>query len=217
MYFSSRDEAGYRLALQLLQYRNDNTIVVCLSDGAVVVGKQISASLHCVMTLFLSSAIDVPGEGVQFGSLNQSGRFTYNSEFSKGEVEAYYTEFHGYLEDQKREGTSKLNRLMGEGGAVDPTMLKDHVVIVVSDGIEDGAALDAIADFLRPIRLKKLVFASPTASVEAVDRLHVLADEMHVLGVTHNFMDVNHYYDRNDIPEHETILKILSDTVLTWR
>jgi len=217
MYFLSRREAGYRLALQLMGYRYENVVVVCLGDGAVMVGQQIASSLHCVMTLLLSDNIEVPGEGVQFGSLNQSGRFSYNSEFSSGEINEYYTEYHGYLDDKKREGMSKINKLLGDGGVVDEAMLKDQTVIVVSDGLPDAYILDAVADFLRPVRVQKLVIASPTASVEAVDRLHILSDEMHVLGVTDNFIDVNHYYDENDIPEHEQIVQMLNNTVLSWQ
>jgi len=47
MYFSSRLDAGYRLAQQLVgHYRYENTIVMALSDGAVQVGQQIAATLH---------------------------------------------------------------------------------------------------------------------------------------------------------------------------
>ena len=111
---------------------------------------------------------------------------------------------------------SRLNQLIGDGGVVDELMLRDQVVVLVSDGLPNGTALDAAADFLRPIRIQKLIIATPTASVQAVDRMHILADEMHVLGVTDNYMDVNHYYDVNDVPEHQTILRMLNETVLTW-
>jgi len=66
------------------------------------VGQQIAAQLHCALTMMLIDDIDIPGESATMGTLNQSGRFTYNGMFSAGEIEDYYSEFHGYLEDQKR-------------------------------------------------------------------------------------------------------------------
>ncbi|TAH32362.1 hypothetical protein EYC58_03190 [Candidatus Saccharibacteria bacterium] len=216
MYFSSRIEAGYRLALEMLQYRYENTIVVALSDGAVQVGQQIAAHLHCALTMLLMEGIDIPGEGVTMGMLNQSGRFTYNGMLSAGEIEEYYSEFHGYLEDQKREKIAQINRLLGAGGIVDPAMLREHNVVVVSDGLSNGSSLDAAADFMKPLKIKRLIMVAPVAAVAAVDRMHILADEIHVLSVTDNFLDTNHYYDVNDLPSHEATVAALNEIVLNW-
>lgn len=217
MYFTSRIEAGYKLALELTQYRYENTIVVALTDGGVQVGQQIAAQLHCALTMMLVDDIDVPGESATMGTLNQSGRFTYNGMFSAGEIEDYYSEFHGYLEDQKREKMGEMNRLLGAGGIVSPEMLREHNVILVADGLATGASLDAAADFLKPLRINKLIIAVPIASVSAVDRMHILADELHVLSVTENYLDTNHYYDVNDVPTHEETIAALNEIVLNWR
>lgn len=203
--------------MELLPYRYENCVVVALSDGAVVVGQQIAASLHCTLSMLLIDTIDLPGEGEAFGSVNQSGRFTYNGLFSAGEIEEYYSEYHGYLEDQKRQSFSRISRLLGNGGIVNEDMLREQVVILVSDGLENGASLDAAADFIKPIRIKKLIVAAPVASVEAVDRMHILADELHILNATDNFMGSDHYYDVNDVPNHETTLAVLNDNILNWR
>ncbi len=216
MYFSSRLEAGYKLAQELMTYRYENTVVVALSDGAVQVGQQIAAALHASLALLLAEVIDIPGEGSTFGTLNQSGRFTYNGMLSAGELEAYYSEFHGYLEDQKREKMGKINQLLGAGGIVDEGMLREHHVILVSDGLSSGASLDAAADFLKPLNIGKLVIAAPIASVEAVDRAHILGDELHILSVTDNYLDTDHYYDVNDVPSHEATIAALNEIVLNW-
>lgn len=217
MYFSSRLEAGYKLAQELLSsYRYENTVVVALSDGAVQVGQQVAAALHASMTLMLTENIEIPGEGLLFGTLNQSGRFVYNGMFSTGEVEDYYSEFRGYIEDQKREKMGKLNQLLGAGGIVDESMLREHNVILVSDGLSSGGSLDAAADFLKPLRINKLIIAAPVASVDAVDRAHILGDELHFLSVTDNYLDTDHYYDVNDVPSHEATLAALNEIVLNW-
>ncbi len=217
MYFGSRTEAGYRLALELDQYRYENCVVVALSDGSVQVGQQIAAALHCALTLLLVEDIEVPGEGESFGSLNQSGRFTYNGMFSAGEIEEYYQEFHGYLDDQRREKMSQINKLLGAGGIVDEKMLRGQNVILVSDGLANGSSLEAAFDFMKPLNILRSVVAAPLASVEAVDVAHVLADEVHFLAVTDNYLDTDHYYDLNDVPSHEATIAALNDIVLNWR
>jgi len=218
MYFENRGQAGQILATELLdKYRYEDCIVVALSDGSVVVGEQIAISLHCLLTMLLVEEIDVPGENLNFGSVTQDGSFTYNSDFSSGEIDEYTSEYHGYLDEQKRLAFEKLNRLLGDGGIVDREMLRDRVVILVADGLDSGSFLDSAADYLKPIRVKRLVVATPIATVQVVDKLHVMADELHVLDVKENYMGTDHYYDQNDIPSHEDIIATINRIVLNWK
>lgn len=218
MYFESRAQAGQILAAQLFErYRYENCAVVALSDGAVQVGEQIAEALHSILTMLLIEDIQIPGEGLSFGGVSQSGGFTYNGMFSAGEVEEYTSEFHGYLEEQKREAFQRINRLLGDGGVIDSEMLRDHVVILVADGIDNGAAIDVALDFLKPIRIQKLIVATPVATIPAVDKLHMAADELHILDVKENFMGTDHYYEQNDIPSHEDTIAKINQIVLNWR
>lgn len=218
MYFESRAQAGQILAAELVnKYRYENCAVVALSDGAVQVGEQIASALHCILTMLLIEEIPVPGENMSFGGVSQDGGFTYNGMFSAGEVEEYTGEFHGYLEEQKREAFQRLNRLLGDGGIIDSDMLRDHTVILVSDGLDNGAAIDVAMDFLKPIRVTKLVVATPFATVPMVDKLHIVADELHILDVKENFMGIDHYYEKNDVPSHEETIAKINQIVLNWR
>lgn len=217
MYFQSRAEAGLKLATELSAYRYEDTVVVALNSGAVQVGMQIASVLHATLTLMLSEKIDIPGENVSVGVLDQSGKFVYNSMFSDGQIDEYYSEFHGFIEDQKRVKMSQMNRLLGSGGIVDEAMLREQNVILLSDALDGSYSLDAAEEFIKPLKIKRLVVATPIASVSAVDRAHLLADELHVLAVTDNFLDVDHYYEVNDVPDFEEVVKMLNDFVLSWR
>lgn len=218
MYFESRDQAGQILAKELLeQYRYEDCAVVALSDGGVIVGEQIAKSLHCVLTMLILEDVEVPGEGVSFGSVSQTGDFTKNDSLSDGEVEYYNSEYYGYLEEQKREAFQKINRLLGDGGVIDEKLLVNRVVILVSDGIDTNSSLDAITEFLKPINIKKLVIATPVATVQSVDKLHVIADELHILDVKSNYMGVNHYYDQNNIPSREATVAKINQIILNWQ
>jgi putative phosphoribosyl transferase len=218
MYFESRIHAGQQLASELFErYRYANCAVVAVSDGGVIVGEQIAAALHCVLTLLLVEDIDVPGETISFGSVSEGGSFSFNSEFSRGEIEEYTTEYRGYLEDQKREAFSRINRLLGDGGLIDHDMLRDRTIILVDDGFDNTVVIDAAIDFLKPIRIARLVIVAPVASSAAIDRLHVAADELHILDVKANYVNTNHYYDKNEIPSHEDTIDKINKIVLNWR
>jgi predicted phosphoribosyltransferase len=218
MYFESRIHAGQQLAAQLFErYRYENCAVIALSDGGVLVGEQIAAQLHCVLTMLLVEDIEVPGESVSFGGVSQTCNITYNSEYPSGEINEYTSEFHGYLDDQKRQAFQRINRLLGEGGLIDYDLLRDHTIILVNDGFSDTTVLDVAMEFLKRVRINRLVIAAPVASEQAVDRLHVMADELHILDVKVNYFDTDHYYTVNQIPTHEETVEKINKIILNWR
>ena len=219
MYFESRSHAGAELAEKLLgEYRYENCAVLALNDGAVLVGEQIAWRLHCVLMLLLNEHIEVPGEGLSFGALSQTGRLTVNSRFTDGQRDQYVQEFYGYLEEEKRRAYQRINRLLGDNGIVDKDMLRDRTVIWVSDGFSDDlSSLDVAIDFLKSVRTEKVVAVSPVASVAAIDRLHIAVDEMHILDVKDNYMGVDHYYNSNDLPSREDTITKINQIVLNWR
>ena len=218
MYFESREEAGIKLAILLFEkYRYENCAVISLTDGGVIVGEQIASALHSILTMMLVEKIEIPGERISFGAVSQEGSFSYDSSISQAEMEEYTNEYHGYLEEKKREAFQKINRLLGDGGLIDRELLRDHVIILVSDGMNSSAELDAAIDFLKPIRITRLVIATPVASVQAVDKLHMIADELHILDVKDNYLDTNHYYNQNMIPSHEATIAKINKIVLNWR
>lgn len=218
MYFQSRSQAGRMLAgLMYEKYRYENCAVVALTDGGALVGEAIAAQLHCVLMMIVTEDIDVPGENMAFGAVSQGGKFTYNTSMSEGEIDEYSSEYHGYLDEQKRQAFQRINRLIGDGGTIEPSLLRDHVVVLVADGFVDTTGLDVAIDYLKPMRLSKLVIATPITSVGAVDNMHVRADDLYILDVRENFLDINHYYDENHIPPHNKIIDRISDIVMKWR
>ncbi len=217
MYFKSRSEAGKLLAATLTpKYRYENCAVVALSDGGVIIGAEIAKALHCVLTMLLTEEIKLPGEHNAMAVIDQDGKFTYNNMFSAGQLEEYTGEYHTYIEQEKRERLHNMNRLLGSGGLIKREFLYGHNVILVSDGLHSALSLDAAYEFLKPIKTEKIIVATPLASVLAVDRMHIIADEITCLNVVENFMNTNHYYDNNTLPPHAKIIQTIKDIVLAW-
>lgn len=217
MYFKSRTEAGQLLAEQLTKYRFEDTAVLALSNGGVVIGAQIAAQLHCPLMFLLMEDITLPGEKTAVGVVDQNGGFTYNDLFSTGELDELVGEFHGVIDQMKTEKWHEINRLLSDGGIVDGTILENRNVIIVSDGFLNGTSLLATMNFLKPIKTKKIIIVTPFASVPAVDKMHLLGDELSVLNVIDGTFELNHYFEENDIPSQEDIITILNDAILKWK
>lgn len=217
-YFPSRQVAGDLIADQLeAKYRYEDCAVLALGDGAVVVGAEIAKRLHCVINMLLCSAIQLPLEVTALATINNFGGVTFNDSFSPGELEELQSEYFNYIEQQKLEKLFEMNELLGAGGVLNPNQLRNRNIIVVSDGLNNGMSMHAAAEFLKPIKIKRMIMVSPFASVSAVDQMHILADEIVCLNVLEDIISIDHYYDDNALPEHETIIHTLEDIVLHWQ
>jgi putative phosphoribosyl transferase len=218
MYFASRVQAGRMLASQLLpKYRYENCAVVALNDGGVMIGAQIAQQLHCVLMLLLSAEINLPLEPVALAGITASGEFAFNEQYSAGEIEELSGEYRNFVEQEKLKRMHDLNRLLGSGGTIKKELLKAHNIILVADGMKSGFILDLAYQFLKPIAIEKLVVATPLASVKAVDRMHVVADDLYCLNVVEDYIDTDHYYDKHDIPDHKTIIETIERIILNWK
>ncbi len=70
--------------------------------------------------------------------------------------------------------------------------------------------------YLKVVDLKKLVIATPLATVKVVDRMHVAADDLYCLSVVDDYITTDHYYDENDVPDHEVIIKTLQEFIKSF-
>jgi putative phosphoribosyl transferase len=136
MYFASRSHAGALLAEELKNYRYENSVVISLTDGGVLVGEQIASEIHAVLSMLVIEEIILPGEDMTIGTVDHTGGFAYNSKMSQTEIDDYYAEYHGNIDQQRRETFQRLNRLLVDGGLVDKELVRDHTVILVSDGLK---------------------------------------------------------------------------------
>jgi len=206
------------LASQLVpKYRYENCAVIVLSDGGAMVGIQVATQLHCVLTMLLSAEIMLPREPNAIAGITAQGNVAFNPVYSSGEVEEMMGDYFSFVEQEKFNKLHEMNQLLGTGGLIDKKLLRGHNIILVSDGLKTGFQLDLAAQFLKPIDYEKLIIAAPFASVQAVDRMHILADEIYCLNVLENYMDTNHYYDQNDVPDHDVVVKTIEDIVLHWQ
>jgi putative phosphoribosyl transferase len=217
MYFRNRAEAGKLLAAKLAKYKEDNTVVLALSPGGVIVGAQIAMRLHSNLMFLMTENINLPGEPEAMAAISSVGSFTYNTAmYSPGQIEEFVGDYHQFIEEQRLTKLHKLNRMVGEEGEVRKEYLRRHTVILTTDGLTSGFSLDIAGQYLNTIAIKKLVMATPIASVPAVDRMHLVCDEIFCLDVLQNYMFTDHYYDDNSIPNVDGLMKIMRNISVNW-
>src|SRR4051812_23724143 len=139
MYFASRLQAGRMLAARLSEkYRYENCAVMALGDGGVMVGAQIAAELHCVLTLLQVAEIMLPQEPQAIAGITPDGTVSYNHSYSDSELEELSGENLGLIEQEKLRQMHDMNQLVGIGGTINKDLLRGQNVIVVSDGLKSG-------------------------------------------------------------------------------
>lgn len=201
----------------LAQYRWENTAVVALSPGGVVVGEQIARRLHSALSLLMTSRITAPGdESLVIGTMDQNGLFTYNSMISAGVMEGYMEEMRTWVEEEKIRQMYQMTTVVGENGLADPAQLEGRTIIIATDGVNNGMSFDAALHFLGRIHTERIIAAIPVGPAEVIERLHGMVDELHYLYIPDNFFTVSHYYTDEDKIDPATVMERINNVVTRW-
>lgn len=219
MYYQSREVAGQLLASQMYRkYRQEPCAVLALNDGGVVVGLQIALKLHCPITMLITRDITLPREKQALAGISHDGAFTYNHSLSQGEIDEMVMEEHNFIEQEKMRRLNEMHREAGNGLLIRRELLDDHHVIVVADGLLDTFSIDLAMEYLKPLRTRGVIMATPLASVQAVDRMHVMADDLYCGSVLAEVaFDIDHYYDQPAVPAHQAIVTAVEKVVAYWQ
>jgi predicted phosphoribosyltransferase len=217
MYFYDRAQAGEQLADRLREYRYEDTAVLALSPGGVVVGEAIAKQLHASLHLLLTARITAPGDdSLVLGTIDQEGLFTYNSMVTAGEMEEYMEDMRGWVEEEKMRHLYQMTSVVGEHGTVDPEQLRGRNVIIVTDGVKNGLSFDAAVHFLELLHVTKTIAAIPVGPAEAIERVGRLVDELHYLYIPDNFLTVSHYYTDEDKIDPGTVMERIDSVMSRW-
>lgn len=222
MYFHDRAEAGDLLANQLSNYRYENTAVLALSPGGVLVGEQIARRLHCPMSMLLVAPITGPGgdESLLFGAIDQDGRYTQvsvNDDFMPmGSLEEYAQDLRNYIEEEKIQKMAELARLWGEYGEARTEQLAGRTIILATDGITNGASVMAASRYLSLIHVERIIGAIPVGTFEAIEQASHEVNELHYLYIPDEFISVDHYFSDNPNLDRDVIAERINNVVTRW-
>lgn len=217
MYFTNRFQAGRMLASRLaVKYKDKPCVVLAVNEGGAIVGAQIAKELHCILNLITSEDISLPREPEAVGSITSDGSFTYNPVYTRYDLDEIESEYRSTIEEEKLGKLRQMTQAMGSTKLIRKSLLIDHNIIVVSDGLKTTFPLELARTYLKPIKIAKLIIATPLAKVNVVDWMHVYADEIYCLSVVEDYTETDRYYYKNDIPPKEEIINTVQNLVHNW-
>lgn len=217
VYYKNRAEAGKKVVefLALEKMYGDPAAIVSLNTNSLLVALQVAFVLKCPLHLYLSEGIKIPGN-VQVGSVNQEGQFSYGSDLGAGYSDYYYQEFRNYIEDNKRDGFSKLNRELGGREVLRVDLLRKRTIYVVVDCLEQVTSLDSFLSYARTMSLNKVIVCAPLAMANDLSHLQQVSDKYFVEGVLDFFFGADHYFEDNTVIERNEAIEMVSNALATW-
>ncbi|HEY5931938.1 MAG TPA: phosphoribosyltransferase [Nitrospira sp.] len=218
MTFKNREEAGRRLAEQLIRYRDDPAaLILALPRGGVAVGYQLSLGLHLPLDVFIARKLGAPDNPeYALGAVGETGTIYLNPD-AMAAYSLSCPDVEEVVQVQQLEIARRQN-LYRQGRPL-PT-LTDRIVILVDDGIATGSTFFASAKSIKHLKPRRLIGAIPVGPVETIQEARRQVDELVVLATPNPFWAVgNHYVDFAQVSDHDVTdyLKLAEESLLGWK
>jgi len=210
MTFRDRADAGRRLAVALAHLgRGADLLVLALPRGGVPVAAEVARTLGAPLDLCFAHKIGAP----------------HNPEFAIGSVAETgppHLQEHiilslrvpiSYIQEEaaiQQAGIARRARYYR--GSRPPPVIADKRVILIDDGVATGFTAHAALHALRGLKPARLIFATPVAAADTLERLAADADELAILHAPSAFRAVGEFYDRFAQVSDEEVLSLLRNS-----
>jgi len=202
--FQNREEAGRRLAAELMRYREDpDGVILALPRGGVAVGYQLSLGLHLPLDVFITRKLGAPGNPeYALGAVGETGT-VYLNPTAVAEFCLSRADVQDLVKGQQKEIVRRQN-LYRQGRKM-PTVT-DRTVILVDDGIATGSTFFASVEAIRHLKPRRLIGAIPVGPVDTIAEGRKRVDELVVLATPIPFWAVgNHYVDFTQVDDRDVV------------
>lgn len=211
MIFHDRQEAGKKLSLALLKYKNDkNTIILGLPRGGVVVAAEVAKALDLPLDIIVIRKMGAPmNSELAIGATDELGHTVLNEEIIESlEISENYLKEVKQKEQKMAE--DRLNRYRGNRP---PLSLKGKTAVLIDDGLATGATMRAAIHSVKEKKAKKVIVAVPVAPPETVEKLRKEADEIICLDMPVFFGAVGAFYEIFDQTSDEEVIELLKEPI----
>jgi putative phosphoribosyl transferase len=205
--FKDRDDAGRKVAEQLLTYADRKDVIVLgIPRGGVPVAFQVAKVLRVPLDIFVSRKLGVPGqEELAFGALASGGVRVLDREIIEG-VGISEAQIEQITEKAKKELTRRESIYRG---VRPPLRVEGQVVVLVDDGIATGSSMRAAIQALRQMKPARLIVAVPVAPISTCNRLRPEVDELICVNTPKYFYAIGQFYDDFSQVADEQVIELL--------
>jgi putative phosphoribosyl transferase len=211
MIFKNRADAGRKLAERLTRYADrGDVLVLALPRGGVPVAYEVAKELKAPLDVFLVRKLGVPGhEELAMGAIASGGVRVVNEELVNylgipNEV------IDGIAAVEQRELERRAEAYRDDRP---PPDIKDHVVILIDDGLATGSTMRAAAASLRLQKPRRIVVAVPVSSPETCDEFRSEVDEIVCAVTPQHFQGVGLWYDDFSQTSDEEVRELLKRAI----
>lgn len=204
MIFENRKIAGKLLSDALLEYSNDdNTLVLGLPRGGVVVASEIARELNLSLDVVITRKIGHPEEAeLALGAVDPLGKVTWDEDILESKeievedlspiIKAEFEEIH------RRERLYRRNK-----GFLD---VVGRNIILVDDGIATGLTILSAIGYLKKLGADEIIVAVPVADKGSLEKIEGLVSELVVLEEVENIGSISKFYqDFSEIKDEEVV------------
>lgn len=207
--FDDRAWAGKELARALGKIDAQETVVLGIPRGGVVVAQYLAREVGASLDIILARKIGAPGNPeFAVGAISEDGHVYLNQEYARqaGADEAY-------IEGEKQRQMAEIKRRAAIFRKVHPQIpLKDRTVIVTDDGVATGATFEAALWSVRCEKPRKLIAAIPVGPEDTLRRLAQEADDLVCLRMPETFYALSQFYVHFEQVDDERVLEILRNS-----
>jgi putative phosphoribosyl transferase len=207
MRFRNREEAGRRLAEQMLPLREEAPRVLALPRGGLPVAFEIAMALQAPLEVLLARKLGVPSQPeLELGAIAEGGA-TYINPDILHEAELTEAQLQQVVETETRELQRRLQLYRGNRPL---SSVRGHTAILVDDGLATGGTARAAVRAVRELKPRRLVVAVPVATSDTLQALRQEeVDDVVVLEEPDMLSSVGAWYEDYHQVDDEEVLALL--------
>jgi len=205
--YKDRLEAGNILGLKLMEKVSNNTVVIGIPRGGVVVAARVAEMLNNPLDIIIPRKIGAPfNPEVAIGAVTQDGTVLLNSH-----VMATYNIEEKEIETLIQEQVAEIKRRMVKyRGSADYPDYSGKLIILVDDGIATGftarAAVQSLKNMFRP---RRIILAAPVMPADTITRLSGYVDEIVCPLTAEKFYAVGQFYKEFEQTTDAEVINLL--------
>lgn len=213
----NRQALGDQLAGRLDNFRNNDSVVMCLDKNALSACIEMARILHAwIFVIYYEEIIDPYARGRTLGALIETGSFVLNPVINQTEYEYIYSEFSSQIEEMKRTAMSKLNRAKLVN-SVDRKFINGRNVLMTDDIFRDEMGMAIAKALLKPLSPAHIEGAAGNIMSEMSTRLYLETQGATYIDVLPaDIFDDDHYFEEPDTFSEEERLMMAQNISQYW-
>ena len=194
MRYVDREDAGNKLAAEIVRVVHGTAVVLGIPRGGVLVAVPVARALSAPLDVVVPRKVGAPfNPELGLGALAPGVRVLDETLIARLGVSADYLE--GEIARQEAEIARRTVTYRGDRPAVE---LEGRTAVIVDDGVATGGTALAAVAWARAQRAPTVVFAAPVGPPETAARLGAACDAVVLLQAPYAFSAVGEWYDRFD-------------------